>query len=198
MVLCRHLHRSMFIASRNWDLIPERSMSMVVPLLLDILWVLQVMLRCSVRNLTYFCLIIFLLNGRGNAKIFRDTCNWNLYISVTCFTCVYFILRWGQAILHFQIDRLILFIYHEPNADFVGEFTCCHFRCTLCCNFVEWDETRWQGLSLWCNLNVHRWFLLPASLHLTHNSKKLNIWEKVKIEVKISFVTNACHSKAGR
>lgn len=80
MVLCRHLHHSMFIASRNWDLIPERSMSMVVPLLLDILWVLQVMLRCSVRNLTYFCLIIFLLNGRGNAKIFREAPATGIFI----------------------------------------------------------------------------------------------------------------------
>ncbi|KAL9276178.1 hypothetical protein ACSQ67_026279 [Phaseolus vulgaris] len=80
----RPLHHSMFIAARNWDLIPERSMSMVVPLLLDILWVLQ-------------------------------------------------------------LNRLILFIYHEPNADFVGEFSWYPFMTGACCVATLLNEMKRHG-----------------------------------------------------
>lgn len=42
LVFFRHLHLNMFIAVRSWRLILRKSMLMEVPLLLVILWVLQV------------------------------------------------------------------------------------------------------------------------------------------------------------
>jgi len=61
------------------------------------------------------------------------------------FTHVYFILKPGKGILHLQLNRLILFIYHEPNADFVGEFSCYPFMTGARCVATLLNEMKRHG-----------------------------------------------------